>query len=142
MKFIVLKAIRFYQRAISPHKGFCCSYAAYTGHASCSALGYRAIRRLGVWHGLSVLDRRLEKCGVAHRRYHPSALARQAGFLDCGGCDVPSCDMPSACDMPSGSSRLSGFCDVLSSCGDCDWRRRRSSDDDQYVVIPPRSGIR
>lgn len=59
MKILVLAAIRFYQRKLSPHKGFSCAYAACTGHARCSALGYRAVRRLGVWHGLSVLDRRL-----------------------------------------------------------------------------------
>lgn len=121
MKFLVLSAIRVYQLAISPYKGFCCAYAAHTGHASCSALGYRAIRRLGVWHGLSALDRRLQKCGIAHRRHHSHVLGRQGGFLDCGGCDVGSCDV--------------GSCD-------CDWRRRSSSDDDQYVVIPSRGNVR
>lgn len=145
MKFIVLSAIRFYQRAISPYKGFCCAYAAHTGHASCSALGYRAIRRMGVWHGLAVLDRRLHRCGIAHRRYHPGALGRQGGFLDCGGCDVGNgCDVGS-CDMPSGGGHShSSACDGPSSCGDggnCDWRRRNRGED-QYVVIPSRGNVR
>lgn len=134
MKNIVLSAIRFYQRSLSPHKGFCCAYAAYSGHASCSVLGYRAIRRLGVWHGMSVLNRRLEKCGIAHRRQRPGKLGRQAGFLDC------SCDLPCGCDLPSGTD----VCKSVSDCGscDCDWRRRRSRDDDQYVVIPARGNVR
>jgi putative component of membrane protein insertase Oxa1/YidC/SpoIIIJ protein YidD len=128
MKLIILSAIRFYQRAISPYKGFRCAYAAHTGHASCSALGYRAIRRWGVWHGFSVLDRRLHKCGIAHRRYRPAALGRQAGFLDCGDCDVGACDVLDA---------LSN----CSNCGSCDWRRRNRGDD-QYVVIPARGNVR
>ncbi|MES2318123.1 MAG: membrane protein insertion efficiency factor YidD [Pseudomonadota bacterium] len=127
MKSIALSAIRFYQRTISPHKGFCCAYAAYSGRSSCSALGYRAIRRLGVWKGLGALDRRLEKCGVAARRGQAGALGRQGGFLDCG-CDVGVLDLfGSAC-----------------SCGpsDCSWKKRRASDDDQYVVIPSRGNVR
>jgi putative component of membrane protein insertase Oxa1/YidC/SpoIIIJ protein YidD len=126
MKSIALSAIRFYQRVLSPRKGYCCAYASYTGHASCSALGYRAIRRFGLWHGLSVLNGRLEKCGVAYRRYRPSTLARQAGFLDCD-CDVGGCDIAG---------------DVCSNASDCDWKRRRNRGDEQYVVIPPRSNVR
>lgn len=134
MKSIVLSAIRFYQRVLSPHKGFCCAYAAYTGHASCSALGYRAIRRLGVWHGIAVLNRRLEKCGSAFRRYRPGKLARQAGFLDCGGCDVGGCDAPTAGD----------FCGNACSCtpADCSWTKRGRRGDDKYVVIPSRGNVR
>jgi putative component of membrane protein insertase Oxa1/YidC/SpoIIIJ protein YidD len=146
MKSLALGAIRFYQRFVSPRKGFCSAYASASGHGSCSALGYRAIRRYGVWCGIAVLDKRLEKCGVAYRRYRPQAahgaLARQAGFLDCA-CDVPAgCDLPgnglSGCDMP----HIPHFCSDLLSCGscDCDWRRRKQGND-EYVVIPVRSNI-
>ena len=113
MKVLALWAIRAYQRAISPYKGFRCAYRAHTGCASCSALGYRAIRRFGVIGGMRLLDRRLVKCGVAHRRYRPAMgtlLARQAGFCDCdvGGmqCDTLgdcACDLP--CDFNFGSGR-------------------------------------
>lgn len=124
MKSIALSAIRFYQRSLSPHKGFCCAYASYSGRASCSELGFRAIRRHGVWSGLSVLNQRLEKCGIAHRRRTPRALGRQHGFLDCGGCDVGCGDM-----LNCGG-------------GDCNWKKKRVSDDDQYVVIPARGNVR
>ena len=153
MKSLALGAIRFYQRFLSPRKGFCCAYASISGHASCSALGYRAIRRHGVWRGMAVLDKRLKKCGVAYRRYRRPAvhgpLARQAGFLDCGACDAPAgCDLScgglSGCDMPD----ISHFCgDLLSSggcgsggCGGCDWLHRKQANDG-YVVIPVRSNI-
>ena len=34
-----LAAIRFYQRWISPYKGFRCAYGAHSGRCSCSTLG-------------------------------------------------------------------------------------------------------
>lgn len=142
MTWLALWAIGFYQRHISPYKGFRCAYRAHTGRAGCSALGKRAVRRYGFWRGVLVLDARLHKCGVAYRRYQaPRALAGQAGFLDC---DCAGCDMPGSCDLPGdcGSSCKkagSAACDILS-CG-CDWPRRRSRQD-EYVVIPPRKGRR
>lgn len=161
MKILALLAIRIYQRMISPYKGFRCAYAACTGHASCSALGYRAIRRYGVADGMGVLNARLQKCGVAYRRYctpAPRALGNQAGFVDCacdGGCDSPSCHLP-GCDVcgcdwggttdgdgpGSRGSRRSDCttCDLVS----CDWngKRKRSRDEEQYVVIPPNTTLR
>lgn len=86
MKSLALAAIRFYQRHLSPHKGFCCAYRQHTGAGSCSELGHRAIRRHGVFQGLGVLNRRLTLCGVAHRRFDPRVrpLAAQRGDCDVG----------------------------------------------------------
>ena len=146
MKSLALGAIRFYQRFLSQHKGFCCAYASVTGHASCSALGYRTIRRYGVWRGIALLDQRLAKCGVAYRRHRPKsthrALGRQGGFIDC------ACDAPGDCSLPSDGlcdcnwPRIPNMCDCLSGCGggDCDWRRRKKKDDN-YVVIPARGNV-
>jgi putative component of membrane protein insertase Oxa1/YidC/SpoIIIJ protein YidD len=52
VKTLLLTLIRLYQRHVSPRKGFACAYRVHTGCASCSHLGYRAIRRYGVWQGL------------------------------------------------------------------------------------------
>ena len=118
MKSLALGAIRFYQRFLSPRKGFCCAYAAIKGHGSCSVLDYRAIRRYGVWRGIAVLDKRLEKCGVVYRcqqhRVAQGMLSRQAGFLDC------ACNAPAVCDFPRGG--LAGCenphtCSNLMCCG-------------------------
>lgn len=139
---LMLAAIRVYQRYVSPYKGFCCAYRAHTGRASCSTLGYRAVRRYGALRGLALIRQRTMLCGVAHRRYGlppPVAmLARQRGYCDFGfdlGC-APSCDAGSAC--PSDLHCLS---DVFSSCnpGGCDSSRRsrRSSQQEKYVYIPP-----
>lgn len=129
MKALALAAIRFYQRHISPRKGFCCAFAAYTGERSCSALGYRAIRRFGVIDGMLVLDRRLARCGTAYRLARPAplrALRRQAGDIDCGGCDGVGCDITDACDL--------GDC--------CDWngkRKKANVDADNEAAIRQRS---
>ena len=117
MKAFALAAIRFYQRHLSPRKGYCCAYRHHTGRASCSQLGYRAIRRLGLWRGLAALRIRLGRCGIAHRRYtrRGLALGGQAGFCDC------------ACDLP---------CD----CG-LDWSTsEKRKENEQHVHIPPATG--
>jgi uncharacterized protein len=141
MRRAVLAAIRIYQRYLSPYKGFRCAYREHTGRASCSALGYRAVRRHGVFGGLALIDQRTRRCGVAHRRYAASRCTRlhaQRGVCDIG-CDLP-CDV--GCDLPSGRG-LSRACDFLSccDCAGCDWsdRKRKRSANEQYVYIPPRS---
>lgn len=124
VKTLALIAIRLYQRFLSPYKGFCCAYAALTGRASCSALGYRAIRRFGVRLGLAVLDQRLHRCSLAARRpqrlnrYGP--LSRQAGSVSC---DLP-CDVGDACDALDCASECRSWYKKR-------WRRVRGD-------IPPR----
>lgn len=110
LRRLALAAIRAYQHHLSPRKGFCCAYRYYTGKASCSALGYRVIRRHGALRGLLLLRRRLGRCGEEFRR-HRSPLMRsaQAGFCDC------------SCDIDPGQA-----CDIASSLpGDCNWNSRR-----------------
>lgn len=137
MRRFALIAIRVYQRYISPYKGFRCAYRAHTGCASCSALGYRAVRRHGVWGGMALLRARMRRCGVAHRRYTPTPQHRpfqsQRGECDVGGCDVPGdCSI----ELPS-SDRLS--CLDFSDCCDCDWpdRKKKQSDEEDDEYIPP-----
>jgi uncharacterized protein len=90
---LALAAIRFYQRFISPYKGFSCALRAATGGDSCSAYGHAVIARFGLVRGLGLLQRRFELCGHAHDRLravappHPR-LKYQRGFCD-GPCDVP-----------------------------------------------------
>ena len=121
---LVISAIRFYQRRLSPHKGFCCAYRAHTGRQSCSTLGLRAVRRYGALTGLAVLRRRLYLCGVAHRRY---GMARRPALAQRGDCD---CDLP--CDFD-----FSGLGSCVD-CGSCDWGSGKKKDKDETRVhIPP-----
>jgi putative component of membrane protein insertase Oxa1/YidC/SpoIIIJ protein YidD len=143
MKTLALQAIRLYQRFVSPHKGFGCAYRALTGRAGCSGLGYRAIRRYGVWRGAAVARARLKKCGLAYRRH---VVIRTLSMRQAGFCDVPSCDLPS-CDFASvGGDVLSGAGDACGACGfgDCGnlrFSRNRDREEKWIHVNPqPRRG--
>lgn len=135
MRRLLLAAIVGYQRYLSPRKGFSCAYRVHTGRRSCSALGYRAVRRYGVLAGLAILRRRTYLCGVAHRRFYPPpnpAFLGQRGFCDCA-CDLP-CELPSA-DFCGSALDFASYCDVC----DCDWpsRDRKAKEEEQKVHIPP-----
>lgn len=124
MKHLLLAAIRIYQRFLSPHKGFRCAYRAHTGRASCSTLGYRAVRRHGVFGGLGLLRERTDRCGVAHRRLtvRPAALQR-------GDCD---CDLPCDCG-------LADACDLFRRDKDKPGKKQKGK---HYTYVPPRAPAR
>ena len=134
MHSLTLFAIRFYQRFISPYKGFSCAYRHHTGHASCSVLGFRAIQRYGVIDGFLVLRKRLYLCGVSHRRYSPPKVRphrKQRGDCDIGA-DLP-CD--AGCKMPNLKS-----CPMFEAlnCADacsCDWPSRDKKDTQNEAEI-------
>ncbi len=145
IKFLALCLIRFYQRFISPYKGFSCAYRVHTGKASCSQLGYRAIRRHGLIGGVRVLRGRLACCSEAYHEHHQSSqsshaqthrpagsLRAQGGFVDCGGCDVIPCDFGGSgakgvSNAARGASECIDPCTVLD-CGGCGGERKRSRD--------------
>lgn len=97
---LALRAIRLYQRHLSPRKGFSCAYRVHKGGASCSAHGYRVIARHGLALGLPLLRRRLRRCGEVHeaaRTFPDPALRYQRGE-----CDLIPCD----CHSPAGKGAL------------------------------------
>jgi putative component of membrane protein insertase Oxa1/YidC/SpoIIIJ protein YidD len=122
MRTIGLLAIKTYRRFISPYKGFSCAYRAYTGQPSCSALGYRAVRRYGVLRGMVVLDGRFARCAAAYER---SRLSRRAF-----GSQRGDCDLPCAIDI---------FDCAPSPCDFCDWprSRKKSRDAKEAAYLPP-----
>lgn len=126
MRAAIFAAIIGYQRYVSPYKGFGCAYRVHIGRQSCSALGFRAVRRYGVLAGLAVLRRRTYLCGVAHRRYSkfPSGTLRtQHGLCDVG------CDLP--CDF-SGADGCFSFSDALNCC-DLSSGNRKNDDKERHV---------
>ena len=139
MQLLALYTIRFYQRYVSPYKGFCCSYQYHTGHASCSALGFRAIQRYGVIDGILILRTRLHLCGVSHRRYSPPRFRphrSQRGDCDIG-CDFP-CD--TGCDMSKVKScRILDALHWADVCS-CDWSSCDKEDKkkEERIHLPPK----
>jgi putative component of membrane protein insertase Oxa1/YidC/SpoIIIJ protein YidD len=128
MRAAALLAIRFYQRFISPYKRFACAYRVHMGRCSCSVLGFRAIRRFGLFQGIGVIRKRTYLCGVTHRRFSmPNVRPPRAQRGDCDiGCDFPgdsSCDMPGS--MPG--RRLFELLDCCNGCDSCDWLNRKSN---------------
>jgi hypothetical protein len=61
MKWLLLRAIRFYQLALSPFIGPCCRF-----YPSCSEYATGAIVRHGLGKGSWLTLRRLIKCGPWH----------------------------------------------------------------------------
>lgn len=116
MRTLALSAISAYRRIISPYKGFACAYRIHTGGKSCSALGYRAIRRFGLSKGMMLLRMRLKRCDAVYRQHHPSPafVKTQQGICD-AGCDLP-CDIPDI-HLP----HTLDFCNVCDGCSGCDW---------------------
>jgi uncharacterized protein len=120
---LVLGAIELYRHRLSPRKGYSCAYRVVCGHASCSTLGLRVVRRFGVRRGVPLLRQRLARCADVHRR-------RQRGSCDVG-CDVPGLGSGVGSGAGSGSrsgrsGRSCSACDLLDcgDCADCDLERR------------------
>lgn len=131
---LVLAAIDFYKRHLSPRKGFSCAYRVNTGRASCSTLGYRAVRRHGVFKGLGLARERTWRCAGVHREVRaaswgprpPGSLSGQRGDCD-PGCDVdPGCDP--GCDGWDAADCASDACQCVDIGDPCGGRRgdRRS----------------
>jgi putative component of membrane protein insertase Oxa1/YidC/SpoIIIJ protein YidD len=112
-------AINFYQRHLSPYKGFQCAYRVHTGRCSCSEYAKRIVRKRGVGALFVALPRQFARC----RSAYTTLLATQAtqtreqrrrskkreDKTDC--CPLDGC---SACDVPFECPDLP--CDI----GPCD----------------------
>lgn len=139
MRNLLLAAIRFYKRFLSPFKGFSCAYRVHTGRASCSTLGYRAVRRYGVWKGLALIDQRTWLCGVAHRRYAPPMPKRfhgQRGNCD-PHCDVSGCESDCGVDLGDACARYfdPGCCDRPARKG----KKGKGGKGEGQVHLPPKA---
>ena len=92
---LALSAIRFYQRRLSPRKGFCCAHAALHGGESCSGAVARIIREDGLRAGQPRIAARFAACREAHRALRagsPLALGTNAqvqGMCCCGPIPIP-----------------------------------------------------
>ncbi len=137
MRFLILAAIRAYQRYLSPYKGYCCAYRTHTGRRSCSVLGFRAVRRYGALPGLALLRRRMRLCGEVYRRYAEPLPRMRPPHGQRGECD-PGCDLPcdGGCDLPDTKKCTASPGDCLN-CDFPDWRRKKERG--LSIHIPPRA---
>jgi len=122
---LALATIRFYQRFVSPYKGFSCALRVATGGASCSAYGHAVIARFGLVRGLGLLQRRFELCGHVYRRAHACPPAHPRLKYQLGFCDAP-CDLP--CDGHGHCMSADTVVDAAKcvlDASDCGWPSRR-----------------
>lgn len=62
---MALSTIEFYQRRISPRKGFVCAHRVLHGGESCSQFGHRAVAEVGVLPAIRLLNARFGECRAA-----------------------------------------------------------------------------
>ncbi|PHI29759.1 membrane protein insertion efficiency factor YidD [Budvicia aquatica] len=106
--------IRFYQRYISPHKGFSCAYHQMTGKSSCSSYALKMVQRNGVMSLFTALPKQFSRCSSAYQTYLQQTDKRQKPQKKpkserCGDCvDMTECVPTRACKDLSDF----GHCDV------------------------------
>ncbi|HEY9617997.1 MAG TPA: membrane protein insertion efficiency factor YidD [Microcoleaceae cyanobacterium] len=59
--------ISFYQKRLSPHKGFACAYRVLYGNESCSQYIKRTIQAKGLWQSLPLIRERFQACKSANQ---------------------------------------------------------------------------
>ena len=76
----ICQSIVFYQRHISPRKGWCCAHRALHGGESCSQFVLRLVRDeslVSLWH---LIRQRARACGAANRILRMTRLlSKQSG---------------------------------------------------------------
>lgn len=74
MQAVAVNLIEFYQRRLSPHKGYRCAHRAHHGGASCSEFAKQTILAQGLMAALPAMKVRLGECRAAYL-----ALQNQVG---------------------------------------------------------------
>ncbi len=129
--------ITFYQRFISPHKGFRCAHRVHHGGQSCSAYAKTAVQTYGLGAAIPLIRQRFTDCGQVARMMRSQAASSMPSSsfarsdkgkreqnsncwadaaCDCAtyGCpnpDIDDCALLDGCDIGG---------DACDSCGDLD----------------------
>jgi len=115
MRRVTIALINFYQRCISPYKGFRCAHAALHRGDSCSAAIKKIIEEDGLFHGFGKARQRLKSCKQAYLQLleeggkdkedkHRKKDKEKGRWYDCcdpaAACDIASCGPKKSCDLP------------------------------------------
>lgn len=104
MQSIIILLIRFYQKFISPYKGFRCAYAVLHQGDSCSFAIKQLIERHGVFRGLALAKNQFQSCKQAYFELTEDKKKKDNKWHDfcCMGtdCDVLNCAPKKSCDLP------------------------------------------
>lgn len=111
---MALQCIVFYQKWISPYKGFCCAYKHRTGGHSCSQYALKVVRRFGVWGLIRGLPEQFDRCHHAYLELQKDQEEEEKKKKDSSWCDC----MPTDCGVPTKSCSTgdsgASSCDAIS----------------------------
>jgi len=127
MRKLFVYLISFYQKRISPHKGFSCAHSGLHKGDSCSEYSKKQIHEKGVFASIKDIRLRFDECrDAANIIQQRRPLLAQRGDCDLGlsGCD--SCDMSGKNSLPYDC--LSSSCDFFHS----DKKNRRR---DSWIIF-------
>ena len=137
LDWFCLRAIAWYQRKISPRKGWRCAYARLHGGAGCSGFAREAIASYGLRNAMPLVRERFDDCKKAgqtlraqhgdaadknskRRNKRPRSSSDWCNWADCTFleiCDLRWCRCADALvDCGPGDT---GCCDI-GSCSPCD----------------------
>lgn len=116
MNKIALALIGFYQKFISPYKGFKCAYGRHLNEKSCSAYGAEVFREQSFFKACRSLAKRLEACEEVCRSYGQCRDNRLGGLRrnQIGGCEEDIACYLLLCGLGESNS-ISELC----GCGYC-----------------------
>lgn len=111
MTSLLASGIRFYQRHLSPHKGFKCAYGTATKECTCSSFGLKVARRYPLFKALGLIQAQLNRCHHAsvllkdrypHTEKPRTRLAprSQQGIIDSCDCGPGDCGPGDCGDGP------------------------------------------
>ena len=91
MKWLIAGLISFYQRVISPRKGYSCAHRSLYGGLSCSEAVKRLILNQGVFASLRDIRNRFQACQNAATILSQHDIIPQRSDLDCGLSSCSGC---------------------------------------------------
>lgn len=114
---VILLLINFYQKYISPYKGFSCAFRIRTNECSCSNYGIKVFKKYNFFIAYKLLKRRFIDCSWANKslkkqkiiyknRVNHLYLKKQMGVVDC---DCLSSFIPDSCDFSDINNKNSNF---------------------------------
>jgi putative component of membrane protein insertase Oxa1/YidC/SpoIIIJ protein YidD len=106
---LFVSSIAWYQRSVSPRKGFACAYRSRTGGASCSQFAREAFRGGGWWTAVRAVVDRFRLCGEAAR----SLRRERAVACACRGREASLDGEPVDDQAPGPEDARHGACECL-----------------------------
>ncbi|MEL7154027.1 MAG: membrane protein insertion efficiency factor YidD [Pseudomonadota bacterium] len=97
---ISLWLIRFYQRWLSPRKGYRCAYAVHHGGPGCSGFAKNAISENGLWEAIPLVRERFRLCASAASNASSSERPERRDEREARRCKNQLCG-EAACNLPA-----------------------------------------